>query len=102
MIQKSGIEGFENDFDEWRKMREIPEDIKKKAIAKAENAIEKRTEAILGCHRNYYGECADYIAAIGEVRESRGEKGVKNQILQKYDSTYRRYRAFRAELRRYL
>ena len=27
--------------------------------------------------RNYYGECAAYIAAIGEVKELSGEKGGK-------------------------
>ena len=26
--------------------------------------------------RNYYGECAAYIAALGEVRESMGEMGI--------------------------
>lgn len=37
--------------------------------------MKKRVEAIMGANRrNYYGECAAYIAAIGEVKEKLGEK----------------------------
>ncbi len=30
--------------------------------------------------RNYYGECAAYIAAIGEVKEKLGEKKCKADL----------------------
>ena len=31
--------------------------------------------------RNYYGECAAYIAAIGEVKEKLGEKKCKSRFI---------------------
>lgn len=102
MLRRCGIENFAQVFDAWHKMRVLPEEIKQQAIAKAEAAMAKRTDAILGRHRNYYGECADYIAAIGEVKESRGKKGSARGFVQNYYDKYTRYRAFRAELKRYL
>ena len=51
--------------------------------------------------RNYYGECAAYIAALGEVRESLGEAGAKQRIMTDYKEKYSRRNAFRAELRGY-
>ena len=51
--------------------------------------------------RNYYGECAGFIAALGEVMESNGEEGAKNRLLEQYRYKYSRRRAFHEELRRY-
>ena len=52
-------------------------------------------------HRNYYGECAAFVAALGEVRESRGEPGKKAEIMEAYRSKYSRRTAFHHELREY-
>ena len=49
--------------------------------------------------RKYYGECAKYIAAFGEVNESLGRTGVKAQIMERYKVEYSRRRAFHDELR---
>lgn len=51
--------------------------------------------------RNYYGECAAYIAALGEVQESWGEKGAKQRLMTLYRDKYSRRSAFRQEMRRY-
>lgn len=51
--------------------------------------------------RNYYGESASYLAASGEVLESRGRQGVKQRILLEYKKLYSRRRAFHVELRKY-
>ena len=48
--------------------------------------------------RNYYGECAAYIAALGEVRESMGETGAKQRLMTSYKDTYPRRSAFREEV----
>lgn len=51
--------------------------------------------------RNYYGECAAYIAALGEVRESVGEMGAKQKLMTSYKEKYPRRSAFREEMRQY-
>jgi hypothetical protein len=51
--------------------------------------------------RNYYAECASYIAAIGEVQQSRGEANAKARIMEEYRQEYSRRRAFLAELRNF-
>ena len=51
--------------------------------------------------RNYYEECAAFVAALGEVLESRGKQGAKNALMEKYRMEYNRRRAFHEELRRY-
>lgn len=102
MIHRSGIRNFELTYGAWRERREMSAPVKQKAMKKIESAISSRVSAILGKHRNYYGECADYIAAIGEVRESLGEAGMAKRMIESYYNQYSRYRAFREELRRYL
>ena len=62
--------------------------------------IEIRTELIVsGQKRNYYNECATYIAAYGEVIEALGETGFKQMLLSKYKSKYPRHSAFIRELK---
>ena len=49
--------------------------------------------------RDYYGECAEMIAAIGEVMESRGQEGRKRQLLLEYKCRFPRHVAFIRELK---
>ena len=61
--------------------------------------IEWRVEGIMNANkRNYYGECASFIAAFGEVQESRGIPKAKAMIMERYRAAYSRRRAFRDEL----
>jgi len=61
--------------------------------------IEWRVEGIMNANkRNYYGECASFIAALGEVQESRGVTKGKELIMERYRAAYSRRRAFRDEL----
>ena len=61
--------------------------------------IEWRVEGIMNANkRNYYGECASFIAAFGEVQESRGIPKAKALIMERYRAAYSRRRAFRDEL----
>lgn len=87
-------------FCKWKDQLQSP-DMEKEAILKnLEKWIQRRTEAIVGgMHRNYYGECAALIAALGEVRESRGEQDGKQRLMETYKMAYPRHRAFHAELR---
>ena len=54
-----------------------------------------------GSYRNYYGECAAFIAALGEVEESLGLISGKNVMMLAYRQQYNRRTAFHSELRSY-
>lgn len=72
----------------------------KKIIDRLGDLIELRTQLILsGTKRNYYNECAAYIAALGEMIESRGEMGYKQVLLKEYKSKYPRHSAFIREMK---
>ena len=71
-------------------------------MEKLAHLIQKRTEGIMSANRrNYYGECAKFIAALGEVMESNGDKGAKQRLMNTYKDKYSRRSAFRAEMRAY-
>ena len=83
-------------------MVQMEPDIRNCAVKRITALLEKRTEGIMDANRrNYYGECAAYIAALGEVRESLGEAGAKQRLMTSYKDKYSRRSAFREELRNY-
>ena len=103
-----GLEGTEeNDlfcqlFLQWKSMVQMSSDIRNRAIKRITAQLEKRTAGIMDANRrNYYGECAAYIAALGEVRESMGEMGAKQKLMTSYKAAYPRRSAFREEMRMY-
>ncbi len=103
-----GLEGIgENDlfcqlFLQWKSIVPMPSDIRNRAIKRITALLEKRTAGIMDANRrNYYGECAAYIAALGEARESMGEVGAKQKLMTWYKDAYPRRSAFREEMRNY-
>ena len=81
---------------------EISEDTVDMWIENIKSWITLRVYAIMNANRrNYYGECAAFIAAYGEVLESRGKAGAKERLMQHYKAEYSRRRAFHEELRRF-
>ncbi len=89
-------------FLQWKSMTQMEPEVRTRAITRIANLLEKRTEGIMNANRrNYYGECAAYIAALGEVEESLGENGAKQKIMTSYKDKYTRRSAFRAEMRAY-
>lgn len=89
-------------FSKWKSLVQMEPDVRTSAMKKIVNLLEKRTEGIMNANRrNYYGECAAYIAALGEVRESLGEIGAKQKLMTSYRDTYSRRSAFREEMSRY-
>ncbi|MGN0434902.1 MAG: hypothetical protein ACI4EB_10205 [Bilifractor sp.] len=101
MFSYAGVPSFEDAYPRWIEKRLIPGDIREEAMKRIEDAMDERLKAIMGKHRDYYGECADFLAAIGEVRESNGEDGAKDRILNAYHAKYKRCSAFTPELKRY-
>lgn len=93
---------FQDCFQRWKTRIVIPETICESWLKKIDNWIALRVSAIMDANRrNYYGECAAFVAAYGEVRESRGKPGEKDRIMQQYRADYSRRRAFHDELRRF-
>jgi hypothetical protein len=99
---KSDMEEFFAIFDSWKSTVELSDQEREKWLEKIALWMSKRTEAItLKGRTKYYGECASYIAAIGEVRQSRGDIGAKSRIMEQYRREYPRHRSLHAELRRF-
>lgn len=94
---------FREMFMQWKEQCiQLTEAEEEGLLRKVDQWIALRVEAIMNANRrNYYGECAEYIAALGEVLESRDKKCSRTSILQKYKARYPRRRAFHAELKRF-
>ncbi len=86
----------------WKKTVCVSSEQKSLWLTYMEDLIDRRVEGIMSANRrNYYDECAAYVAALGEVKESAGESGGKQRMMEHYRSKYMRRRAFHQELRRY-
>ena len=89
-------------FLKWKSVVKMEADIREHAVKRITVLLEKRTAGIMDANRrNYYGECAAYIAALGEVLESMGDAGAKQRLMTSYKDRYSRRSAFREEMRNY-
>ena len=96
------IERFWRCFCSWKGHMKLDEEFTDTWLKRLDVWIRRRVQGIMdGNYRNYYGECAAYIASLGEVLESRGNLGAKAKLMEKYRSEYSRRRAFHEELRKY-
>ena len=87
-------------FVKIRNPDKLTEEEQEAIIDRLTDLTELRTNLIVsGQKRGYYDECAAYIAALGEVLESRGKNGSKQTLLSKYQSRYPRHSAFIRELK---
>ncbi|MCI9441122.1 MAG: hypothetical protein HFH15_07810 [Ruminococcus sp.] len=99
-LSESSQEWFWKCFCHWKHTLSISEEEKLQYLEWVETLVTKRLLGIMeGNYRKYYGECAGYIAALGEVRESRGEIGGKQSVMAEYKVMYSRRSAFHNELR---
>lgn len=88
-----------NGIQKWKQYFPIDDELKEAALKKLDVLLAKRTKAIVGGgKRAYYGECAMWIAALGEIREQYGEPHAKQKLMESYQLTYPRHYAFRGEL----
>ncbi len=98
-IPDSDYEVFMQCFDSWKDSVVLDVLQCEKWIGEIEKWIELRVDAIMAADkRKYYGECASFIAALGEVEESRGKSNAKQILMSNYRNLYPRRRAFIAEL----
>lgn len=101
-LQINNIPLFWACFSKWKKMAPLSAVEEQWIIDRLDQLIEKRVSGIMqGNHRRFYGECAAFIAALGEVKESRGEFSAKMKQMTKYQADYSRRTAFHQELRNY-
>lgn len=89
-------------FSTWKSMVKMEPDIRAYAIERITGLLEKRIDGIMDANRrNYYGECAAYLAALGEVQESLGARDAKQRLMTSYKDKYSRRSAFRQEMKNY-
>lgn len=89
-------------FRNWKKELHLSEREKDQWLSKIERLIAFRTEGIMKANRrNHYIECAAYIAACGEVKESLDSKNKKAEFMADYKSAYSRRSAFHRALREF-
>ena len=99
---KSDMDVFLNIVEKWKDTVHLSENEETAWMNRIEAWIKRRVEGIMDANRrNYYGECAEFIAAFGEVKESFGDVGAKRRFMEAYKNEYSRRRAFHEELRRY-
>lgn len=94
-------EAFREVFNSWKSQTSISEAEQNAWMGRLDKWISLRVAAIMDANRRgYYDECAAFVAALGEVRESLG-RGSKASLMEKYRADYSRRRAFHEELRFY-
>lgn len=102
LIEESNEGWFLTCWNRWKRTVPLSQEQREALLGWAEDLVTKRVQGIMeGNHRNYYGECAAYIAALGEARESGGEPNGKQATMAKYMEAYNRRSAFRQEMRGY-
>lgn len=88
-------------FLQWKRQMTMLGEQQSYYVRHMEELINKRVQGIMEANRrNYYDECASYVAALGEVKESLGLVSSKQVMLEKYRSQYPRRRAFHDELKK--
>ncbi len=93
---------FRRCFDKWKADVSLDDAVCAAWMEKIGRSIGKRVEeAMKNDARAMYGDCAAFIAAFGEVGESRGKTGAKQSVFSTYKSLYSRRRLFVAELVNY-
>lgn len=100
--ERSGSEIFKDILEKWKKTVHLTQEEKDMWMNQIAQWIDLRVgEIVGGTKRNYYNECAAFIAAYGEVKESMGHKEARLGYMDFYHRQYPRHSAFYAELKEY-
>ena len=101
-IGESSEEFFWKCWSYWKKTISFSGEEKRRYLDWIKGLLTMRVKGIMeGNHRKYYGECAEYIAALGEAVESTGVVNGKQILMMEYKDMYSRRSAFHRELRQY-
>ena len=86
----------------WKEHHPVTPLLREAALERLEPLLSYRTEAIVrNGRRNYYRECARWLAALGMIQEANGAWNAQNAIIDRYEARYPRHSAFRRELESY-
>lgn len=101
-LDKNDEELFWDLFCKWKREVNIPEETAEQWLKQIERFVSKKVSTIMELNkRHHYGECAAYIAALGEVKESLGIQNAKANLMNSYKMEYSRRRTFLQELKNY-
>ena len=101
-VKHEDMDILEEAFSKWKARQVISADQAEKYLVQLNRLIDMRVKAIVsGQHRRHYASVAALAAALGEVKESRGESFAKDRILLDYRAEFPRHSSFHAELRAY-
>lgn len=96
----SNEELFWQCFCRWKETVSLTEEDWQKYLYWVEQLIKKRVRGIMEANRrNYYEECAAFVAALGEVTQSKGNPQAAQQVMLDYKQMYARRSAFHRELK---
>ena len=96
------VSTFWNYFQRWKKYYQMTEKEKNAYFIWAEQIIYRRADAIVsGQYRRHYGEVAELLALVAEIKENRGESGARQMIYLQYKKKFPRHSSFQTEMRDY-
>lgn len=100
--QEHKVTEFWNYFQRWKIYFPIEKTECEKYLTWAESIVYKRADAIVsGQHRSHYSEAAEFLAIVGEIKESMGRQGAKRYIYEQYRKKFPRHSSFQGEMRAY-
>lgn len=101
-VSPDELEIFWQCFTSWKSEFPVTDERATQYLTELEKIIDKRVRAIVsGQYRAHYSSVAALAAALGEVKESRGERFAKEEILQRYRDAFPRHSSFRSALKEY-
>lgn len=93
---------FWNYFQKWKLYFPMEQHEKEVYLAWAEKIVYSRADAIAGGqYRNHYGQSAQLLAIVGEIKEGMGKRGAKNQIFDEYKRKFPRHSSFQRDMKTY-
>ena len=100
--RKNRVSIFWNYFQRWKAHFPISAEEKKKYLAWAEKIVYNRADALVSKQRrNHYGEAAELLAMVAEIKENMGVQGAKRMIFAEYKRKFPRHSAFQSEMKYY-
>ena len=86
---------FWNYFQRWKPYFPMEQQERETYLAWAEKIVYSRADAIVGGqHRTHYGQSAQLLAIVGEIKEGMGKSGAKEQIYAEYKRKFPRHSSF--------
>jgi hypothetical protein len=103
VIEQNSKEIFWNIFCLWKSNYIITKQEMTSYVDWLESVIDMRINGIVGGKdRSKYDDVALLAAALGELKESLGERNAKITVMDKYTKKYSRYTSFKGALRGYM